>query len=445
MKKNSANISKYKNFFIDVMSLAGGQMLIALVALANSALLARALGVEDRGYFVMAMLLPNIFVTFTDFGLGAAGTRYTASKKWLSSVIFFSHTVIIFFRIIFIGILSFLVINFYGETFFPGIPKEYLYLGMMQSIALVIQGLIFPILLGMGKGIKFSIILFLSSLLSFSFLAFGWLIFGLTVKLALILQITSSILVSVFIYINVFLDIDDQRKFSIKYIKDAFSYGIGVFISIISTFVNEKMILLIINFYGGVIYVSLYTIAQALTERIYLLSDAVGTMLMPKIAEDEKNNSQNLTPLVFKLSVIFTFIISLFLIFLSEKIIIFIYTDEFFDSAEIMKILLVAVVFSSGWKVLLEDLNGRGFTGQTALVNLIITFVCIILSIILLPMIGLVGAAIASTIAYFIGLIIGIIIFIGKTENANMLKLISFSSVEKSMLKGIFKYLKSFG
>ena len=202
---------------------------------------------------------------------------------------------------------------------------------------------------------------------------------------------------------------------------------------------------MIINFYGGVIYVSLYTIAQALVERIYLLSDAVGTMLMPKIAEDEKNNSQNLTPLVFKLSVIFTFIISLFLIFLSEKIIIFIYTDEFFDSAEIMKILLVAVVFSSGWRVLLQDLNGRGFTGQTASVNLIITFVCIILSIILLPKIGLVGAAIASTIAYFIGFIIGIIIFIGKTENVNMLKLISFSSVEKSMLKEIFKYLKSFG
>ena len=321
MNSSSTSKSRYEKFSIDVLSLVGGQLLIAVIALVNSVVIARALGVEDRGYFIMAMLLPNILITFTDFGLGAAGTKFVASKKWLPSTVFVTNSFIICIRLIFISFLSSLIIYFYSESFFPGIPKNYLYLGMLQAVSLAIQGLIFPILLGLGKGFEYSLILVYSSLLSLIALTTGWLTVGLSVSLALILQISSSVLISIYIYITVFKTIDEVGNYSSKYLKDALNFGSGVFISVISTFANEKMILIVLNFFGGVVYVSLYTLAQALTERIYLLADAVGTILMPKIAEDSSNNSKVLTPLLFKMTFIITLFLSVILILLAEKII----------------------------------------------------------------------------------------------------------------------------
>jgi O-antigen/teichoic acid export membrane protein len=440
MNNFSTSKSRYEKFSIDVMSLVGSQLLIAVIALVNSVVIARALGVEDRGYFIMAMLLPNILITFTDFGLGAAGTKFVASKKWLPSTVFITNSFIICIRLILISFLASLIIFFYSESFFPGIPQEYLYLGMLQAVSLAIQGLIFPILLGLGKGIEYSLILVFSSLLSLIALTTGWLTVGLSVILALILQISSSALISIYIYFTVFKTIDEVGNYSSKYLKDALSFGSGIYISVLSTFANEKMILLVLNFFGGVVYVSLYTLAQALTERIYLLADAVGTMLMPKIAEDAFNNSRDLTPFVFKITFIITLILSLILIISAEKIITIIYTTDFYESIIIMKTLLIAVIFSSGWRILSQDLNGRGFTKETASINLVIVIISLSLAVILLPKMGLVGAAVASIISYIFGLIFGTLFFVLKTDNVRIKNMIFFSTKERLLFKNVLKY-----
>ena len=84
MEKKISKVNNIKGFSINIISLISGQIVIALISLINSVVIARALGVEDRGFFVMAMLLPNILITFSDFGIGAASTKFTASKKYLS-------------------------------------------------------------------------------------------------------------------------------------------------------------------------------------------------------------------------------------------------------------------------------------------------------------------------------------------------------------------------
>jgi len=442
--KKTEEHQKYKNFSIDVMSLVGGQLVIAVISLVNSIVLARALGVEGRGYFIMAMLLPSMLITFSDFGLGQASTKFAASKKWLASTIFVTNTIVMCIRLIVIGIVGAIVIHGYSGSLFPGIPKQYLYLGLLQTVGLVIQGMIFPIFLGLGQGVRYSLILVASSVLSLLTLSTGWLAVGLSVNLALVLQFGSSFVMAIYIYFSVLKHIGEIGTASKQYFKEAFRFGSGIYLSIVSTFANEKMVLLILNSFGGVIFVSLYTIAQALTERIYLLSDAVGTMLMPKIAEDPDHNSYMLTPVVFKLTVIITTILSSLLMITADWIITFIYSSEFAGSIEIMRLLLVAVIFSSGWRVLSQDLNARGFTKVTAIINVSLAIVSLTLAGILLPLIGLKGAALASILAYIFALISGVIFFVKKTSAVSISMLLSFSVIEKSILsKMARKYFSS--
>lgn len=442
--KKTEEHQKYKSFSNDVMSLIGGQLVIAVISLVSSIVMARALGVEGRGYFAMAMLLPSMLITFSDFGLGQASIKFVASKKWVASTVFVTNSIVVGIRLIVIGIVGAIVIHSYSGSLFPGIPKQYLYLGLLQTVGLVIQGMIFPMFLGLGQGIKYSLILVASSALSLSVLAGGWFTVGLTVNLALALQIGSSLITAIYIYISVLQHVGEIGSGSKQYIKEAFQFGSGIYLSIVSTFANEKMIFLILNFFGGVTFVSLYTIAQALTERIYLLSDAVGTMLMPKIAEDPEHNSHMLTPVVFKITVMITTIVSGVLMIMAEWIITLIYSVEFAGSIEVMQFLLVAVIFSSGWRVLSQDLNARGFTKVTASINISLAIISLTLAVILLPLIGLKGAALGSIFSYIFAIILGIIFFLKKTSAVTVSMLFSFSLKEKSILKNTLnKYLKN--
>ena len=432
--KNPKEHQKYKSFSIDVMSLMSGQLVIAIISFVSSIVMARALGVEGRGYFVMAILLPNILFSFSDFGFSDATTKFVASKKWLASTVFVTNTIVIFIRLIVIGILGAIIIHFYSETFFPGIPKQYLYLGLLQVVGLVIQSMILPIFLGLGQGIRYGLILVFSSAFSLLILTGGWFTIGLTVTLALAFTIGSSAIIAVYIYFSVLQHIGEVGNGSRKYLKESLQFGSGIYVSIVSSFANEKLVLLILNLFGGVVFVSLYAMAQALTEKIYMLSDAVGTMLMPKVADDPEHNSYMLTPIVFKITVIITIMVSGVLMISADWLVTFIYGSEFSGSIEIMKILLVAVIFSSGWRILWQDLNARGFTKQTAIINVSLTIISLTLAAILLPLIGLKGAAWGSIFAYIFALIFGILFFVKKTSGMTTWMLFSFSRSEKKML-----------
>ena len=156
------------------------------------------------------------------------------------------------------------------------------------------------------------------------------------------------------------------------------------------------------------------------------MSDAVGTMLMPKISEDPESNSSFITPTVFKITIIVTFFIALILAIFANSIVTLMYTEEFAGSIIIMQFLLVAVIFSSGWRVISQDLNGRGLTKFTAMINVMLVIISLSLAIILLPKIGLVGAAIGSIIAYVFASLIGVIFFVKNTDKIKFIMMFSF-------------------
>ena len=431
------NEQKGRKFSVDVTSLVGGQFLIALISLVNSIVVAKALGVEDRGYFLMAAMLPNILFTFSDFGLGHASTKFVASKKWLASTVFVSNTIVICIRLFVIGIVGCVVVHFYSENFFPGIPKTYLYLGLLQSIALVIQGSIFPIFLGLGYGVRYSLILVASSVLSLITLSVGWLTVGLSVNLALVLQFGSSLVVAIYIYFTVLKHIGELGKTSKQYLVEAFRFGSGIYLSIISTFANQKMVLIVLNFYGGVVFVSLYTIAQALSERMYLLADAVGTILMPKVAEDPKVNSSMYTPLVFKLTILVVTFFSILLMFVSEWLVTFVYGSDFSASGVIIRVLLLAGIFLSGWRVLSQDLIAKGMTKKTAFVDVVMVVTSLGASILLLPTMGLLGAAWGAVVGAVLSIALGWWFYMQKGTDHDGVpnSLVTFSKQEMRTIK----------
>ena len=167
----------------------------------------------------------------------------------------------------------------------------------------------------------------------------------------------------------------------------------------------------------------------------------MGTRLMPKIAEDPDHNSSTLTPITFKLTLALTALLCGVLIYSADIIIVWVYGTEFGPAAEIMRLLLVAVIFCSGWRVISQDLNARGLVGITAAINASVTIITLTLATGLLPVLGLKGAAMASLTAYAVALFAGLIFFLNTNPKVSWSVMLLLTQGER---RAVAKLAKDF-
>jgi O-antigen/teichoic acid export membrane protein len=398
-------------FIKDAIRLISGQIVIAILSIGNVILTARALDVDGRGHLALALLFASILFTFTEFGLGSAGTRLIATAQWNGSEILASHAFTVAVRCIILSLVGFLTVFFESEKIFPGVPVDYLYLGILQVPPLLVAGSILPLLLGIGLAKTYNRILIFSSVVGVVSLIICWVISGLDVRSALTLNLLVGILISGIIWVHTSKALGGVSRPNFQYLAKAYKFGFGLYASNILSFANTRLVWLLINSIIGVKGVGLYSIAQSCTERIYLVADALGTILYPRISEDPINNSLRITPIVFRITIMITTALSILLAILAEWIVVLLFSASFNEAIPIIRLLLVAVIFSSGWRVLSQDINGRGHSGITAVINGIITFIGIGVTAVLLLTTGLKGAAWSASATALLSLFAGIILY----------------------------------
>ena len=399
------------SFGSDSLALIGGQIIITIFSLGSAVITARALNADGRGQFSLALLLAYTLFMFTEFGLGSAGTRLMATGRWPRPEIFASHVFAIAVRVIVTGLIGLALVLLASDKIFPGVPVEYLLLGLLQILPLMVSGSILPLLLGLGLAKTYNRILVLGSLLAVGSLGIGWGLIGLDVSTALLLQLGAGIIISVVIWRKTSQAAGGLARPNFRYLAEAYRFGMGMYASGVLSFANTRLILLLINSFVGVAGVGLYTIAQAATDRIYMVADALGTVLFPRVAEDPESNSARITPTVFRIALITGAGLSIGLALVADWLVRFLFSDSFAGSVPILRLLLVAVVLSSGWRVLSQDLNGRGYSGVTAIVNGAAAAFGLCLAFLLLPRIGLEGAAWSAIAAAGMSLLAGVLLF----------------------------------
>lgn len=398
-------------FVTDSVALMGGQIIVTIFSLGSVVITARALDADGRGQFSLALLLANMIFMFTEFGLGSAGTRLMAAGRWPRPEILGSHAFAIAVRVLVAGLIGLAVVLVAHDSIFPGMPIEYLLLGMLQLLPLTLTGSILPLLLGLGLAKTYNRILVLSSLLALGFIATGWVIIGLNVRTALLLQLIASCITAAIIWRKTSQAVGGLARPNFRYLAEAYRFGMGMYASSVLSFANTRLIWLLINSFVGVAAVGLYTIAQTATERIYLVADALGSILFPRIAEDPESNSARITPTVFRIVLIIGAVLAVGMALVADWLVRFLFTDAFAGSVPVLRLLLVAVVLSSGWRVLSQDLNGRGYSQVTATVNGAATVLCLGLAWLLLPQLGLAGAAWSAIAAAGMSIFAGILLF----------------------------------
>jgi O-antigen/teichoic acid export membrane protein len=192
----------------------------------------------------------------------------------------------------------------------------------------------------------------------------------------------------------------------VKKYKKILGYGLFAQTGVILNFFNLRLDFYFINYFKGVKELGLYSIATAVGESLYLIPYAIGRMWFPRVAKNQAGKKEK----TFQILLV-TFIISsltgIILIATGKLLLTFMFGEKF-EGSYIPLIILIPGIISLGLSsVIASYFHGIGKPQWGTLMSVISISFTIILDFLLIPVYGIKGAAIASSIAYTISFLTG--------------------------------------
>lgn len=242
----------------------------------------------------------------------------------------------------------------------------------------------------------------LRTLLAYVLLVSSWGLIGLIFVEAIWYSISFLIgLIGLMIYLhkNKIPLISFSLRSSLYEVRKCIEYSAPLFIGSFFGIVRENIGLLLLGYFLNTRIVGIFCIARELSTRIINLFNPIYTTATTIAfdyyhAKGEKRFHESITELL-KFSLVLTFPVFFFCTIFSEEIIAFFYPEEFIEGGNLMRIFLIDVILLAISNPLSTYFIAGGrpwFIGKLSLLDLVSVSVA---SILLIPILGPLGAAIA--------------------------------------------------
>ncbi|WLR55517.1 polysaccharide biosynthesis C-terminal domain-containing protein [Mesobacillus subterraneus] len=201
-------------------------------------------------------------------------------------------------------------------------------------------------------------------------------------------------------------------EISRPYFKDSFKFGYKAHFSNVLSFINYRADMFIISMFLTPAAVGLYGVAVTIAEKLWIVSQAISSVLYPVISSSTDNESKNKLTGAISRNVLFFSVLGGGVFYLASNLIFSLLFGEAFDrSSDILKMLLPGIVLFSVDRILSNDLAGRGKPELNMYTSIFTVASNIVLNFLLIPKIGISGAAISTSVTYSLSTLIKMVLF----------------------------------
>ncbi len=366
----------------------------------TSIVVARTLGVEGKGIYSLVLISGSFIVLVFSIGLGNSITYFTANKKFSPANLFTFSVVSTGFLSIIGGLGLYLAYRWYlSDRILAGVTQYHIQLIIISLPISLLAIFLSSIVRGRQEFIAFNAIA-LSGVVSNLVLQGISSILRGGISGAILAWLISNIIVLGVSFWYVREHIQFIISFPRAILGQLTSYGLKSHITNIFTFFNLRLDTFFINYFTGSYMVGLYTTGASSAELVWNVPNAIGSALFPKSSAMNRDIAARLTSQVCRqVIVVSTFLTGLSAI-LGPFFIPLLFGSDFEASVAPFLWLLPGILGLSVSKIIAANLGGIGkplYATYTSIITLAIT---IVLDILMIPVFSIVGAAIASSIAY---------------------------------------------
>jgi len=388
------------------------QGMLLAIGFVNSIIITRNLGVSGRGQYAMTMNIVLVLALILGDGLFRSNTYYVSIDRKMFSLLFSNSVIALLIVVVFVLPLPLWLNERLLDIILPGLNPTLILFAAMSVIPQIYLRSINGLLLGMQKYYAYNIYLVVP-LFVFLMLNVGLMFFNLFTPEQVMMNYFAAWMVVVLVATS-WLVVSEGFKFSpnLKIAVKSLKTGLKASVSHICLFLLFRVDIFLLNFFLGVEKAGIYSIAVLVSELLQKLANTSGTIIFPKLTGKQTDRGRQLSLRIGGFVVLIGIVFSILIIFLGESMIILLYKEDFAMAVQPLYFLLPGTTIMAGGKILLFSLWGQNFPRITVVVPLIAFIMNAILNALLIPKLGVNGAAISTSISYcFFGVTLAVYYF----------------------------------
>ncbi|RZV10898.1 O-antigen/teichoic acid export membrane protein [Natrinema hispanicum] len=387
-----------------------GRVIATISSSILTVLLARLLEPDSYGLLFLAISIYGIVKLFSKLGIARSASRYLAEYRETdadqipyilkTSFLLNALTILLTGFVLFIGKEH--IAELIGRPeLSPFLALGALFIGfssLLSYVRFILQGF---------ERVELSSTVHAADRTCRLFLAVGFVLLGYDVIGALLGYIISAALVStgglLFIYISFYRGFEknprepDLRRRIIK-------YAIPLTATNTATVLDKRIDMVLIGFFLNPSAVAFYTAGRQIVQFIKMPMASLGFTLSPMYGSQKANGDSDTAARIYETSLSYGLLlyipISAGVILIAEPLIELVFGSEYLGAVPILHVFSLYIVLESVTELTNTSLDYLGRARSRAIIQLITAVLNVLLNIILIPLIGIVGAAIATVITH---------------------------------------------
>lgn len=426
--------------FKKILGTGAARAVNVLTQLATLVMGTKFLGAAEWGKAFIA----QTDVTFLLIGIelvAGSGLVYFTPRKKLPTLMTVSYGWIAFVMLVYL--LLFNVLHFFPNFYHTIVPESYGWLVLMMTFVYSLHEFNLNHFLGKEKVATYNWLFLIQILTQVTMMALLIFVLDLrTAKALLYSQLCGYTLATLIGWILLFPSLKREGREPLKdNLKEMLHYGAFLQLSTLVGTLNKRLSLYLLKVNCDERQIGVFASGTQVTEGVNIVGQSIGLVAFSALSNTEKAQHASQLPLRFmKLSILLTFTALLVICLLPTSFFEWLFSGEFGDIRSVILLMAPGVVFFSAHTVLANYFSGTGQPKYNLYASLISLSVTVIAAFLLIPWLGIHGAAITTTLTYTALFIYHWIVF-KKQTGSQLIQLIpnkqDFDWL-KTTLKGLF-------
>lgn len=182
--------------------------------------------------------------------------------------------------------------------------------------------------------------------------------------------------------------------------REAVGFGLRGQIGNVFQFLGVRLDLLLVPAFLDLRLAGIYFVAVRASDAVGQVATAAASLVFPQVASQADRRATSSTERVVRLTLLVVLVSAVVLGLLAEPLLAIAFGAAYVGGASALVISVVAMVPLSLGRILAADLKGRGRPGLVSVSAVLTVVLTVVLDVLLIPTLGIVGAAIASLVTY---------------------------------------------
>tara|TARA_R110002050_G_scaffold300567_1_gene470556 strand:- start:5910 stop:7154 length:1245 start_codon:yes stop_codon:yes gene_type:complete len=369
----------------------------------------RSLGPELKGEYASLRLLVSFFAPLLMLGYTGGVLYYAIRKKLDIEAFYFTGLITMFIA----GLIATFVLYFaislglFGEIL-QNMDREILWIILILTPFIFLNAYLERVLYSFKlfrPSNKRNVIAALIILVGSSLLWYFEILSLFNAVLVLGLSLVSNFILNIRFISQLF---SPTKKIDCKNIFFPWKYGIQSFIEQIISKSNDKFDLIILGFIISPASFGIYTAGVAVASLVSGIPSSYTNVFYTQIATRDLDSAILLFEKAIRITLYLTTAIGLVLVLLSKYLILFLYGNAFAGAAVVVLFYLPGLVFQVSARLSIKFYAAQGKPLKNSLVYMVALLISSPFYFVLIPPLGIKGAAISSSVGYFVAFVFSI-------------------------------------